>query len=212
MEIHHIFIFTRDGHKVADELVASGFKDGSSRNHPGQGTANRKFYFRNFYLEILWVQDPETFYSTAVSASGLGERYELKGNYSPFGLCLERCEETAPLFAKAFAYRPPYLQEGQKIEVLRNVDQPGLPWTFRLPFQSKPSSEPLYHPNGIRKLTAANFHYKTEGEENSFLRFFQQQENLGFFPAEKNFLRLQFDRRKQGRSFEFEELNLRIDF
>ena len=57
MEIDHIFIFTDDKGQVADKLVESGFVEGSNRVHIGKGTTNRKFYFKNFFLEILWVHN-----------------------------------------------------------------------------------------------------------------------------------------------------------
>ncbi len=52
MNIVHIFIFTDDNGKVADELVEFGLIEGSNLVHVGQGTTNRKFYFDNFFLEI----------------------------------------------------------------------------------------------------------------------------------------------------------------
>ncbi len=53
MKIDHIFIFSNEHGKEANELVELGFTEGSNRVHKGQGTTNRKFYFENFYLEIL---------------------------------------------------------------------------------------------------------------------------------------------------------------
>ena len=57
MDIDHIFIFTDDNGKVADQLIEFGMTEGSNRIHAGQGTTNRKFYFDNFFLELLWVYD-----------------------------------------------------------------------------------------------------------------------------------------------------------
>ena len=57
MQIDHIFCFTDAPQAAAEELLAFGLTEGSNRVHPGQGTANRKFYFENFFLEILWLQD-----------------------------------------------------------------------------------------------------------------------------------------------------------
>ncbi len=61
--IDHIFIFTHDQGKIAEQLIDFGLSEGSSRINTGQGTANRKFYFHNFFLEILWVQNEADFKS-----------------------------------------------------------------------------------------------------------------------------------------------------
>jgi hypothetical protein len=33
--------------------------EGTPNIHPGQGTANRRFFFRNAMLELLWVNDEQ---------------------------------------------------------------------------------------------------------------------------------------------------------
>lgn len=55
IEIDHIFIFSNTNGREADDLVSSGLAEGSNRIHKRQGTMNRKFYFENFFLQILWV-------------------------------------------------------------------------------------------------------------------------------------------------------------
>src|SRR4051794_34154336 len=57
MDIDHIFIFTDNKGRIADELVSFGLTEGSSRVHQGQGTTNRTFSFENFFLEIVWVHN-----------------------------------------------------------------------------------------------------------------------------------------------------------
>jgi hypothetical protein len=32
--------------------------EGEPNTHPGQGTACRRFFFRNAFLELVWVRDP----------------------------------------------------------------------------------------------------------------------------------------------------------
>jgi len=109
MEVHHIYIFTDDKGKVADELVEFGLTEGSNRIHLGQGTENRKFYFENFYLEILWVHNEAEIKSKNVLPTGLSERADFKrNNFSPFGLCLVNTLETNQLFENAFKYQPDY--------------------------------------------------------------------------------------------------------
>lgn len=49
--IDHLFVCCAPGAPEADTLVGLGFHEGSGNTHPGQGTANRRFFFRNAYLE-----------------------------------------------------------------------------------------------------------------------------------------------------------------
>jgi len=72
MTIDHIFIFTTDFGKIADELIEFGLTEGSGRVHIGQGTTNRKFYFDNFFLEIIWVHNEKEINSEPIKPIGLG--------------------------------------------------------------------------------------------------------------------------------------------
>jgi hypothetical protein len=138
MDIDHIFIFTDDNGKIADQLVEFGLSEGSSRVHIGQGTTNRKFYFSNFFLEILWVHDVNEIQSALIEPTGLWQRANFKeNNYSPFGLCLVNRVETNLLFENAVKYQPEYFPQGLSIDILKNDTQPNLPCTFRLPFKGQ---------------------------------------------------------------------------
>jgi hypothetical protein len=55
MEIDHIFICAQPGAPEAEALVRFGLVEGSGNTHPGQGTANRRFFFDNAFIELLWL-------------------------------------------------------------------------------------------------------------------------------------------------------------
>jgi hypothetical protein len=57
IEIDHVFVCTSINGLEADCLRDLGLREGSSNVHPGQGTANRRFFFTNAMLELLWVTD-----------------------------------------------------------------------------------------------------------------------------------------------------------
>ncbi len=57
MEIDHIFICVNDDGRGADALKALGLVEGTPNVHPGQGTANRRFFFRNSFIELLHLTD-----------------------------------------------------------------------------------------------------------------------------------------------------------
>jgi hypothetical protein len=58
LELDHLFIWTDIGAYEAERLVSFGLVEGTPNMHPGQGTTNRRFFFHNAMLELLWVHDP----------------------------------------------------------------------------------------------------------------------------------------------------------
>ncbi len=214
MNIDHIFIFTDDNGKVADELLDFGLTEGSSRVHVGQGTTNRKFYFNNFFLEILWVHDEGEIKSEQTEQTGLWQRAEFKANnFSPFGLCILNNNKTEQLFENAFKYQPQYFPQGQTIGILKNNFQPDLPWTFQLPFKGKKKheNEPINHKNELAFLTKATFEYQN-AVDNNFIDYFKNDENIEFIKTLRNWLNLTFDNGKRGLKKDFEKLKLTITY
>jgi hypothetical protein len=57
LQLDHFFILTERLAPVGVRLTELGFLEGSSNRHPGQGTANRRFFFANTTLELLYVSD-----------------------------------------------------------------------------------------------------------------------------------------------------------
>jgi hypothetical protein len=214
MDIDHIFIFTNDNGKIADQLTEFGLSEGSSRVHIGQGTTNRKFYFKNFFLEILWVHNEDEIKSKLIEPTGLWQRANFKeNNFSPFGLCLVNNDQTDVFFENAYKYQPEYFPQGLSIDILKNDTESNLPWTFRLPFkgQKKNETEPSNHKNGLQLLTKTTFYYK-KNTGNQYLEFFENDNQIKFIKADKNWLNLIFDDGKKGMKQVFETLNLTIEF
>ncbi|WP_310394256.1 VOC family protein [Hymenobacter sp.] len=215
MAIDHVFIFSARHGAEADELLAFGFTEGSSRTHPGQGTRNRKFYFENFFLEILWVINEQELRSDLLAPTKLWERANFQTNaHSRFGLCLLNDDSTDALFTPSVAYQPAYFPPGSAIEVLPNAEQPALPWTFRLPFKGprQKSDEPTAHPNGLVRLTNATFGVPSLDPQNSFVRHFQNEPDIAFTASSSPDLVLLFDNHKTNRTKVFEGFPLTIKY
>ena len=53
MEVDHIYICTDYKAPVGDLLKEFGLIEGTSNIHPGQGTANRRFFFHNLVINNL---------------------------------------------------------------------------------------------------------------------------------------------------------------
>lgn len=216
MKIDHIFIFSNKGQE-ADELVEFGLTEGSGRTHPGLGTANRRFFFENFYLEILWVENEADATSESSSSLKIWERSNFRNNnYAPYGLCFENREDSNPLFENAFKFQPDYYPAGKHIEVFTHEEKPYLPWVFRLPVapgNKRISGEPTNHGDiGIKELTKAVFELRMTEVEDEIINIVQSNSAVEFRAASKDLLILEFDDGRQGKTKRFEPLNLEIQY
>lgn len=214
MEIDHIFIFSSCQGKETNDLVDFGFVEGSNRVHPGQGTVNRKIYFENFFLEIVWVHNESEIRSDNVSKAKLWERSDFLNNgYSRFGLGFVNTPDADKLFRTAIRYQPEYFPTGTSFEILTNEQNPYLPWTFRMPLAGpkKTLDEPIDHVNGVRKLTKALFEIPTK-EETEFTSILEGNAAVEFHQGSKNTLTLEFDKGRNGQIKKFDRLNLVIRY
>jgi hypothetical protein len=119
LALDHVFICCSVGAPEAAALVRLGLQEGSPNQHPGQGTACRRFFFANAYLELLWVSDEEEAQSEAVRRTRLWERWSTRGvGTCPFGIVLrpDPPGDSNPPF-ETCAYCPPYLPSGKAIEL-----------------------------------------------------------------------------------------------
>ncbi len=215
MEIDHMFIFSNNDGKEADKLVEFGLREGSSRIHPGQGTINRKFYFENFFLEILWVIDESEIKSKLTSETKLWERSKFKElKSSRFGLCLVNSEATDSLFMQSQSYQPDYFPEGMSIDIITNQNLPKLPWTFRLPYRGtkKNSNEPLQYNVGINFLTKIGFEIPKNKVFTSYLNHFKNSDQIEFLDGKQTRVIMEFDHCRQAKTSEFPELDLTLKY
>src|SRR6266849_3861464 len=87
--VDHVFICTDIGAASADRLRQFGLVEGSPNRHPGQGTACRRFFFRNAMIELLSVEDAAAARSDQTRRTKLWERCSEAGTgTSPFGIIL----------------------------------------------------------------------------------------------------------------------------
>ena len=89
IELDHLFVCTDPGAPEAEKLVQFGLHEGPPNQHPGQGTACRRFSFINAMIELFWVSDEREAQSQSTRRTLLWERWSRrKGNASPFGICV----------------------------------------------------------------------------------------------------------------------------
>jgi len=131
-ELDHFFILTQPGAPEADLLRAVGLQEGEPNRHLGQGTANRRFFFANVMLELLYVCDEEE------AALGPGKHFRITervadGDASPFGLVFrESAAAGSPLFC-GLEYHPEYLPDQSFLRIGRNSQLWAEPLCIGLP-------------------------------------------------------------------------------
>jgi hypothetical protein len=156
IELDHVFICTAPGAPEGEELVRFGLREGSPNQHPGQGTASRRFPFVNAMLELVWVGDVDEVRSEATRGTLLWERWSgREGAASPFGICVRPAdaEDTAVPFP-AWEYRPSYLPAPLAFQIGdAGVEEPM--WVY-MSFMRRVDREARFEANarGIREITS----------------------------------------------------------
>lgn len=160
MEIDHLFVCTKNNASIADFLVQNGFLEGTANRHPGQGTANRRFFFNNVFLEFIYLDDKELicqFAKTTPSLDILLRLTDQEGRYSPFGIGFRPTKQGEAVPFPHWRYQPSYLPDEYSIEV--GMASSNEPLWFFLDFSGRPDHvaeekrQPLFHPCGIQQLT-----------------------------------------------------------
>jgi hypothetical protein len=160
-EFDHVFICVDRGGPEASRLSAFGLTEGSPNAHPGQGTACRRFFFANFYVELLWVCSESEAGAEVIRPTRLRERWEGRGRgFCPFGFGFRpKTKETGDVPFCSWEYRPPYLPAPLSIQIATNSNVPSEPMLFYLSFAQRPDAyppakqQPLAHRAGLREVT-----------------------------------------------------------
>jgi hypothetical protein len=202
--LDHVFICSSAGAPEADALSALGLTEGSPNVHHGQGTACRRFFFDNAYLELLWVCDAVEAQGDAVRRAQLWERWTNRGDTAcPFGIVLRPAADAAhpePPFA-AWAYRPSYLPPPFAIDVARDtaLDEPAF---FHLGFlrqHSRAGHEPRGHALPLSDVTGVQV-WSRATARSSASRAVEAAGLVTFHTADNYLLELTFDRAIRGAS------------
>ena len=205
-ELDHIFVNTSVGAPEAAHLIELGLTEGEPNTHPGQGTADRRFFFHNAMLELLWVADAEEVKSDSIRQTRLWDRWKHPSHGAcPFGICF-RSED--PLKAcvpfPSWEYRPPYLPSPLAINVVTNVDTLTEPMLFYLSFASRPdravssTRQPLRHSAGWREITRVRWVRPSAEALSPELRAVVEAGALGVTQGDSHQLEIGFDAEVRG--------------
>lgn len=223
MALDHVFVLCAEGAPEAARLIALGLVEGSPNTHAGQGTACRRFFFANAYLELVFVVDEAEARAEPARATRLFERWSRRRTgASPFGIVLrppDRAGDSAsdlPLGGRrpaedasatagvppgsappfpTWSYRPSYLPPGFSIEVATGtpLDEPEL---FYVPFARRPDRigrEPIAHGIPGAEITAVAVGVPGLGARSAAARAVEETGVVAFTPADEHFMALTFD-------------------
>jgi hypothetical protein len=132
MQLDHFFILTEKFAPEAELLTDLGLVEGTSNSHPGQGTANRRFFFANTALELLYVRDAKEANEGPGQGLRLPERAS-SSDASPFGFIM-RCDGDSDSTSFAgWRYQPMYFDPGISFLVAENSERLEEPLCICLP-------------------------------------------------------------------------------
>jgi Glyoxalase-like domain len=203
--IDHVFICSSVGAAAeADALVRLGLHEGSPNTHPGQGTACRRFFFENAYLELFWVADPREAQADEVLPTSLFERWSKRHDGGcPFAIIFRPGDEAgavSPPFP-SWSYRPSYMPAGVAIEVARGTPLAG-PEFFYLGFQRgrpRQGQERVDHALPIRKLVGVTV-WRPPNGDSAAAQALQAAGLLAFRDAEDYRIELRFEAPSHGQA------------
>ncbi|NEO25441.1 MAG: VOC family protein [Kamptonema sp. SIO4C4] len=206
-ELDHILLCTDIGAKAADSLTAFGLQEGTANTHPGQGTANRRFFFHNAMLEFLWVHNPAEARSETVARTHLWERWEQRNHgVCPIGIGLRPIGSAATITFSHWQYQPPYLPNSTSIAVATNSHWLTEPLLFQIPFGQRPDAEPtqpLHHRLGLREITRVTLVSPTTHPPSSEFQTLIESQTVILRRGRDYCLELGFDQEQQGQQADF---------
>ena len=196
------------GAPEAERLVALGLAEGSPNAHPGQGTACRRFFFANAYLELVFVADAAEAQSEPARSTRLYERWSRRrSGASPFGVVLRPgaggggpSEGGAKPPFPSWSYRALYLPPGFAIEVAAGtpLDEPEI---FYIPFARRPDAigqQPISHAIPLAEITAVGIGVPGLGARSAAARAVEEAGVVSFASADDHLMTLTFDLAARG--------------
>ncbi|MGF1518177.1 MAG: hypothetical protein ACFCVB_10280 [Nodosilinea sp.] len=211
-ELDHLLICTAVEAPAADQLIQFGLVEGRSNVHPGQGTANRRFFFHNLMMELLWVHNATEAQSEGTRPTYLWERWSGQAQGTcPFGVCLRPVKGQAPeaLPFPTWNYQPAYLPTGVAIPVATNVAVLREPMLFYLPFAQRQDrypdtrAQPLNHAVSWREATRVSLTLTQPPPRSGELEMLSATDLIAIHTGPAYLMELGFDGETQGQHHDF---------
>jgi len=208
MEFDHLFICVEDPIEGAEALSLFGLTEGSSSHHPGQGTANRRFYFDNSFIELLYATDHDELRSKLTKPTNLHQRFESSPQLaSPFGVCFRPSDDGAKASFESWSYKPNYLPPGLEISVANSPSTE--PMWFFLSFGKRPDAastenqQPLEHNCGFKSITSIKIYTPSTSEMSAPAKATTNVTGIEMANSQEHLLQIGFDLELQGNQKDF---------
>ena len=210
-ELDHFFILVSEGAPEADLLIDFGLVEGTSNVHPGQGTANRRFFFHNVMLELAFVSNPAEAKSDLARPVGLWDHWKNRNQTaSPFGIILRpatgKNHKKYPF--KGWHYKPQYIPEHLSFLVGENSTKLDEPLAFYIMFGGRPDTgkplQPLHHPAGFREVTSINIQIPGLDTVSNTIKSLMKIKDISFTEGSLHSMEIVFDGEKLGKHKNFQ--------
>jgi hypothetical protein len=209
MELDHLFIRSPAGAPAGALLQAFGLTEGSGNVHPGQGTANRRFFIPNAFIELLWIADAVEVRSASTRPTQLAQR--LSGDdaqVSPFGVCFRPSANACDIPFPCWDYRPGYLPEGMTISMGKEACLSEPLWFFLAAGcapEPAPADrrQPLTHACGLRVISSITISGPGLGKLSQAATAATATGQVKLVESEQHLMVIAFDNEATGRSTDF---------
>jgi len=206
MDLDHIFICVSKGAEEARSLIEFGLIEGSPNVHPGQGTANRRFFFHNVFLELLYLEDAEQARSDVTRNTGLYERCSFINDASAFGFCFKpgKSLNQQPIF-NSWQYKPEFFPAPKCVEVATAAFSEPM-WFFigfLGPANPDKQKEPIHHGIPLQYLTHTRVSQPLTASPSDAWEKVDQLPQFSVFNRDEAVLELEFDHNRSAKSHDF---------
>ena len=198
IELDHFFVLTEPGAPQAVLLSEIGLVEGTTNNHPGQGTANRRFFFSNTALELLYIRDAEEAANGPARELRIVERAADAGA-SPFGLVVSRTTQSNDDPFSGWRYYPVYFDDDQYFHVGDNSDILDEPLCICMPTMAPARAKQSLQPEIFSEVTEVRISLPPE-KISPELKTIAQCELIAVIPGQPHFMEIVFNDEGEGRS------------
>jgi hypothetical protein len=194
MKLHHLFITTANPEAAAARILSAGLDEGSPNVHPGQGTANRRFFFENLYLELLFSVEDSSTPAAGLERMRLRERCALTdSSWGRFGFA---SSDSGEVPFETWEYRPPYMPDGAALRIGTNSERLDEPMIFVVP--SLPTKPTAGTSETLRRVTQVELGSSASASSSSALQRFLELE-LVTVSSDVDGMRITIDAGREGR-------------
>lgn len=199
LELHHVFILVEPDAEVADRLVSIGMDEAKPNTHPGQGSANRRFFFSNGALELLYIHDEEE------ANSGPGRNMQLLNRAnnsinSPFGVILSRKNNSIiDMPFEGWTYKPDYFDKWS-FHIGDNLLTE--PLCIYMPFIDPGTLDKKTEGGAFKSISQVNVQAPMS-ELSSVLKIVNAADRINISPGEQHLMEIVFDNQQSDKMKDF---------